>query len=141
MALARRLPQAHSSLQGGKWERSKFMGFEVRGKTLGLIGLGRIGTEVARRARGLEMNILAYDPVVSTDRAAQLGIALASLDDVLAQSDFVSVHVPLIDSTRHMLNAGRLAQMKPTAYIINAARGGIVDEAALADALDRGLIA
>jgi D-3-phosphoglycerate dehydrogenase len=141
MALARRLPQAHASLQGGKWERSKFMGFEVRGKTLGLIGLGRIGTEVARRARGLEMQILAYDPVVSTDRAAQLGIALASLDDVLAQSDFVSVHVPLIDSTRHMVNAGRLAQMKPTAYLINAARGGIVDEAALADALNRERLA
>jgi D-3-phosphoglycerate dehydrogenase / 2-oxoglutarate reductase len=141
MALARRLPQAHDSLQGGKWERSKFMGFEVRGKTLGLLGLGRIGTEVARRARGLEMNILAYDPVVSTDRAAQLGVTLATLDDMLAQSDFVSIHVPLIDSTRHMLNAARLAQMKPTAYLINAARGGIVDEAALLAALEHGRIA
>jgi D-3-phosphoglycerate dehydrogenase len=141
MALARRLPQAHASLQGNKWERSKFMGFEVRGKTLGLIGLGRIGTEVARRARGLEMNVLAYDPVVSTDRAAQIGVTLASIDDVLAQSDFVSVHVPLIDSTRHMLNSARLAQMKPTAYLINAARGGIVDEAALFSALEREQIA
>jgi D-3-phosphoglycerate dehydrogenase len=141
MALARRLPEAHGSLQGGKWERSKFMGFEVRGKTLGLVGLGRIGTEVARRARGLEMSILAYDPVVSTDRAAQLGVTLATLDDVLAQSDFVSVHVPLIDSTRHMINAARLAQMKPTAYLVNAARGGIVDEQALADALERRVIA
>jgi D-3-phosphoglycerate dehydrogenase len=141
MALARRLPQAHASLQGGKWERSKFMGFEVRGKTLGLVGLGRIGTEVARRARGLEMSILAYDPVVSTDRADQLGVTLATLEDVLAQSDFVSVHVPLIDSTRHLINAARLAQMKPTAYLVNAARGGIVDEAALADALERHVIA
>jgi D-3-phosphoglycerate dehydrogenase len=141
MALARRLPQANSSLQSGKWERSKFMGFEVRGKTLGLVGLGRIGTEVARRARGLEMNVLAYDPVVSTDRAAQLGVTLATLDEVLAESDFVSVHVPLIDSTRHMINAARLAQMKPTAYLLNAARGGIVDEAALADALERRVIA
>jgi D-3-phosphoglycerate dehydrogenase len=141
MALARRLPQAHASLQGGKWERSKFMGFEVRGKTLGLVGLGRIGTEVARRARGLEMSVLAYDPVVSTDRAAQLGVTLATLEDVLAQSDFVSVHVPLIDSTRHLINAARLAQMKPTAYLLNAARGGIVDEAALADALERRVIA
>jgi D-3-phosphoglycerate dehydrogenase len=141
MALARRLPQANSSLQNGKWERTKFMGFEVRGKTLGLVGLGRIGTEVARRARGLEMQVLAYDPVVSTDRANQLGVTLATLDDVLAQSDFVSVHVPLIDSTRHMINAARLAQMKPTAYLLNAARGGIVDEAALADALERRVIA
>jgi D-3-phosphoglycerate dehydrogenase / 2-oxoglutarate reductase len=141
MALARRLPQANASLQSGKWERTKFMGFEVRGKTLGLVGLGRIGTEVARRARGLEMNVLAYDPVVSTDRATQLGVALATLDDVLAQSDFVSVHVPLIDSTRHLINTARLAQMKPTAYLLNAARGGIVDEAALADALERHVIA
>jgi D-3-phosphoglycerate dehydrogenase len=141
MALARRLPQANASLQSGKWERTKFMGFEVRGKTLGLVGLGRIGTEVARRARGLEMSVLAYDPVVSTDRATQLGVTLATLDDVLAQSDFVSVHVPLIDSTRHIINGARLAQMKPTAYLLNAARGGIVDEAALADALERRVIA
>src|SRR5215216_5293395 len=141
MALARRLPQAHASLQGGKWERTKFMGFEVRGKTLGLVGLGRIGAEVARRARGLEMAVLSYDPVVSTDRAAQLGVALANLDDVLAQSDFVSLHVPLIDATRNMINAARLAQMKPTAYLLNAARGGIVDEAALVDALERKQIA
>jgi D-3-phosphoglycerate dehydrogenase len=141
MALARRLAQANASLQSGKWERSKFVGFEVRGKTLGLVGLGRIGTEVARRGRGLEMHVLAYDPVVSTDRAAQLGVTLATLDEVLAQSDFVSVHVPLIDSTRHIINAARLAQMKPTAYLLNAARGGIVDEAALADALERRVIA
>jgi D-3-phosphoglycerate dehydrogenase / 2-oxoglutarate reductase len=141
MALARRLPEANASLQSGKWERTKFMGFEVRGKTLGLVGLGRIGTEVARRARGLEMTVLAYDPVVSTDRATQLGVSLTTLDDVLAQSDFVSVHVPLIDSTRHIINAARLAQMKPTAYLLNAARGGIVDEAALADALERRVIA
>lgn len=141
MALARRLPDANTSLKSGKWERSKFMGFEVRGKTIGLIGLGRIGTEVARRARGLEMNVLAYDPVVSTDRAEQLGITLASMDDVLTQSDFLSVHVPLIDSTRHMINAARLAQMKPTAYLINAARGGIVDENALLEAIEKGVIA
>jgi D-3-phosphoglycerate dehydrogenase len=141
MSLARQIPQAHTSLQSGKWERNKFMGFEVRGKTLGLVGLGRIGAEVARRARGLEMSVLAYDPVVSTDRAEQLGVTLATLDDVLAQSDFVSLHVPLIDSTRNMINAARLAQMKPTAYLLNAARGGIIDEAALVDALERHLIA
>lgn len=141
LALARQLPQAHGSLQGGKWERNKFMGFEVRGKTLGLVGLGRIGAEVARRARGLEMDVLAYDPVVSTDRAAQLGVTLATLDEVLARSDFVSLHVPLVESTRNLINAARLAQMKPSAHLINAARGGIVDEAALADALERRVIA
>ncbi|MBK9710125.1 MAG: phosphoglycerate dehydrogenase [Kouleothrix sp.] len=141
MGLARHIPQAHLSLQSGKWERGKFMGFELRGKTLGLVGLGRIGAEVARRARGLEMHVLAYDPVVSTDRAAQLGVTLAPLDEVLAQSDFVSLHVPLIDATRNLINAARLAQMKPTAYLINAARGGTVDESALADALERRQIA
>ncbi len=141
MALARRLPSAHHSLQSGKWERGKFMGFEVRGKTLGLVGLGRIGAEVARRARGLEMTVLAFDPVVSTDRAAQLGVTLATLDEVLAQGDFVSLHVPLLDQTRNLINATRLAQMKPTAFLINAARGGIVDEAALIDALERKQIA
>jgi D-3-phosphoglycerate dehydrogenase len=141
LALARQLPQAHGSLVSGKWERGRFMGLEVRGKTLGLVGLGRIGAEVARRARGLEMTILAYDPVVSSDRAAQIGVTLATLDEVLAQSDFVSLHVPLIETTRNLLNATRLAQMKPTAYLLNAARGGIVDEAALAQALDARQIA
>jgi D-3-phosphoglycerate dehydrogenase / 2-oxoglutarate reductase len=141
MALARHLPQAHQSLASGKWERSAFMGSEVRGKTLGLLGLGRIGAEVARRARGLEMTVLAHDPVVSTDRAAGLGVTLASLDELLERSDYVSIHVPLTDSSHHMINAARLARMKPTAYLINAARGGIVDEAALLDALERGQVA
>jgi D-3-phosphoglycerate dehydrogenase len=137
LGLARQIPQSHGSLAGGKWERNKFMGFEVRGKTLGLVGLGRIGAEVARRARGLEMNVLAYDPVVSTDRAAGLGVTLAALDEMLAQSDFISLHVPLIEATRNLINAERLALMKPTAYLLNAARGGIVDEAALFDALEQ----
>lgn len=141
LALARRVPHAHASLAGGKWERNTFMGFEVRGKTLGLVGLGRIGAEVARRARGLEMNVVAYDPVVSTDRAAQLGVSLAPLDELLAQSDFVSLHVPLVDATRNLIDAARLAQMRPEAYLVNAARGGIVDEAALLAALERGQIA
>jgi D-3-phosphoglycerate dehydrogenase len=141
LAVARHVPQSHASLTGGRWERNRFMGFEVRGKTLGLVGLGRIGAEVARRARGLEMNILAYDPVVSTDRAAQIGVSLATLDDVLAQSDFVSLHVPLLDATRNLINTERLARMKPTAYLLNAARGGIIDESALINALERGQIA
>ena len=140
-ALSRHLPQAAASMVGGKWDRAKYMGRQVTGKTLGLVGLGRIGAEVARRARGLEMDVLAYDPVVSTDRAAQIGVTLASLDDVIAKSDFVSVHVPLLDSTRYLINAERLAQMKPSAYLINAARGGIVDEAALLAAIEAKQIA
>lgn len=137
LGLARRVPQAHLSVQSGKWERNAFMGFEVRGKTLGLVGLGRIGAEVARRAHALEMTILAYDPVVSTARAEQMGVLLVSLDDVLAQSDVISLHVPLVEATRNLINAERLAKMKPTAYLINAARGGIVDEAALLEALEQ----
>ena len=135
LALARHLPQAHQHVSQGGWSRAKFMGQEVRGKTLGLVGFGRIGAEVSRRARALEMDVIAYDPVVSTERALQLGVTLCTLDDVLQRSDFVSLHVPLIDATRHLLNATRLAMMKPTAYIINAARGGVIDEVALADAL------
>jgi D-3-phosphoglycerate dehydrogenase / 2-oxoglutarate reductase len=141
LSLARHIPQSHGSVQAGKWERGAFMGVEVRGKTLGLVGLGRIGAEVARRARGLEMHVGAYDPIVSTERAAQLGVTLTALDEVLAQADYVSIHVPLVEATRHMINAARLAQMKPTAYLINAARGGIVDEHALVEALERGVIA
>ncbi|MEM8530480.1 MAG: phosphoglycerate dehydrogenase [Chloroflexota bacterium] len=141
LALARSLTHAQASLVDHKWERSKFMGFEVRGKTLGLVGLGRIGAEVARRARALEMHILAYDPVVSTDRATQIGATMTTIDEVIAQSDFVSLHVPMTDSNYHLINAERFAQMKSTAYIINAARGGIVDEVALANALEQNQIA
>ena len=138
LSIARRLPQAHASLMSGKWERGLFMGSEVRGKTLGLLGLGRIGTEVARRARAFEMNVLAYDPFISAERAAQLGVTPASLDDVLAQADIVSIHVPLLDATRHLINAERIAQMKTGAWLINCARGEIVDEAAVAAALHSG---
>ncbi|HMO58102.1 MAG TPA: phosphoglycerate dehydrogenase [Roseiflexaceae bacterium] len=141
LSLARCIPHAHASLQGGRWERSSFMGFEVRGKTLGLVGLGRIGAEVARRARGMEMSVVAYDPIVSTERAAQLGVSLLSLDEVLAAADFISLHVPLVEATRNMMNTARLALMKPSAYLINAARGGIIDEPALYQALERGTIA
>ncbi len=140
LSIARQLPQAHMSLIGGKWERGKFMGTEVRGKTLGLLGLGRIGAEVARRARAFDMTVLAYDPFISQERAAQLGVQPVNLDELLRQADIVSLHVPLIDTTRNLLNAERLAQMKRGAWIINCARGGIVDEAALAEALHSGQI-
>src|SRR5919199_2052566 len=138
--LPRHIPQAHASLAGGKWERGKFMGTEVRGKTLGLLGLGRIGAEVARRARALEMKLLAYDPFISEERAAQLGVQPASLDELLRESDVISLHMPLTDGTRNLINADRINQMRKGAWIINCARGGLVDEAALVDALERGQI-
>lgn len=138
IGLARSIPQAHGSLQGGKWERTKYVGWEVRGKTLGLLGLGRIGSEVAVRARALEMHLLAYDPVVSLDRAEQIGVELVTMDELLARSDVVSLHVPLVEATRNLLDAGRIAKMKRGAYLINASRGGIVDEAALLAALASG---
>jgi D-3-phosphoglycerate dehydrogenase len=141
LGLARQIPQSHGSVQAGKWERSKYMGWEVRGKTLGLIGLGRIGSEVARRARGLQMNVLAYDPVVSVDRAAQLGVETVSLDDLLTRSDIVSAHVPLVEHTRNLFDSERISRMKPGAYLINASRGGVVDEAALLAALESGHLA
>lgn len=141
IGLARQIPQSHSSVEAGKWDRNKFMGWEVRGKTLGLIGLGRIGSEVARRARGLEMNVLAYDPVVSFDRAGQFGVESVTLEELLARSDVVSLHVPLVEGTRNLFDADRLAQMKPGAYLINASRGGVVNEEALLAALDAGQLA
>jgi D-3-phosphoglycerate dehydrogenase len=127
-------------MQTGKWERGKFMGWEVRGKTLGLLGFGRIGSEVARRARALEMHVLAYDPFISQERAQQLGVQAVPLETLLRESDAISIHTPLIDATRNLLNAERLALFKRGAYIVNCARGGIIDEAALYEALENGQI-
>lgn len=141
LSLSRNIPAANESLRSGKWERSKFVGLEVRGKTLGVIGLGQVGSEVARRARGLDMRVIALDPFVPEDRARALGVELVSKEDLLAQSDFVSVHTTLSEGTRSLIDAADLAAMKPTARIINTARGGIVDEAALEKALDEGQIA
>nr|MBP8252159.1 phosphoglycerate dehydrogenase [Herpetosiphon sp.] len=119
LALARNIPQAHSSLQGGKWERTKYGGWEVRGKTLGLVGFGRIAAEVARRARALEMQIIAYDPIINAERAAQLGVKPVTLDELTQQADVISLHVPLIDATRNLFDTHRLSQTKKGAYIIN----------------------
>ncbi len=138
LGLARQIPQAHASLQGGKWERTKYSGWEVRGKTLGLVGLGRIGSEVAHRARGLEMSVLAFDPVVSFDRAEQIGVELVTMDELAQRSDVISIHVPLTDGTRNLFSAARIAQMKPGAFLLNASRGGIIDEAALVEAINAG---
>jgi D-3-phosphoglycerate dehydrogenase len=134
-ALARHIPQADASLKSGAWKRSQFMGSEIRGKTLGIIGLGNIGSEVAKRARGLEMRVMAYDPYLSEERAQQLQVELAPLDRLIKESDFVSLHVPMTASTKGIIGAKELATMKSTARIINTARGGLIDEEALAKAV------
>ncbi|TAN34135.1 phosphoglycerate dehydrogenase [bacterium] len=140
-ALARWVPQADASLKRGEWTRAKFLGTEIRGKTLGVIGLGNVGSEVAKRAHGLEMEVVAYDPIVSVERAELFNVALVTLNELLERADFVTVHVPLVDANRNLIGASELALMKPTARLVNAARGGIVDEAALFEALKSGRIA
>lgn len=137
-ALARWVPQADASMRRGEWTRSKFIGTEIRGKTLGVVGLGNVGSEVAKRAHGLEMEVVAYDPVVSVERAELFNVELVTLDELLERADFITVHVPLVDSNRNLIAARELARMKPSARLINTARGGIVDENALADALEAG---
>jgi len=141
LALARHIPEANASLRGGRWDRKRFMGLEVRGKTLGVVGLGQVGSEVARRARGLDMRVIANDPFVSEERARVLGVALVPLDQLLREADFISVHTTLTEGTRGLIGEAELQTMKPTARIINTARGGVVGEAALEKALREGWIA
>lgn len=140
-SLARKIPQANSSVKEGRWERKKFMGVELNGKTLGIIGLGRIGSIVAERALCMKMKVLAYDPFVSPEFAVKRGIELVSLDELLSRSDFITIHTPLTKETYHLLNRETLAKVKKGAYIINCARGGIIDEQALYDALISGQVA
>ena len=139
-ALARQLPEADASTQAGKWEKNRFMGVEVTGKTLGLIGAGNIGSIVADRALGLKMRVIAYDPFLTPERAKDLGIEKVGLDDLLARADFITLHTPLTDSTRNILSRENLAKTKKGVRIINCARGGLIDEAALKDGLDSGHI-
>lgn len=141
LALARHIPQAHDSLHAGEWKRSRFMGVEVRGKTLGCLGLGRIGSEVARRAQGLEMQVIAYDPYISAEYASHLHVDLASFETVLSKADFITIHLPKTDDTAGLLDTQMLAMTKPGVRIVNCARGGIVDELALLAALDSGHVA
>jgi D-3-phosphoglycerate dehydrogenase len=140
-AVARWVAQADASVKRGEWTRSKFVGTEIRGKMLGVIGLGNVGSEVAKRGHGLEMDVVAYDPVVSVERAELFNVELVSLTELLERADFVTVHVPLVDANRDLISARELALMKPTARLINAARGGIVNEAALFEALSLGRLA
>ncbi len=141
LSLARQIPQANASTHAGKWEKSRFLGVEVTGKTLGIIGCGNIGSIVADRAIGLKMKVLAHDPYLTDDRARELGVTKVDLDTLLARADFVSLHTPLTDQTRNIINAEAIAKMKEGAYLINCARGGLVDEAALKEALDSGHLA
>lgn len=142
LAMSRNIAQANASLRGGKWDRKSFTGVQLAGKTLGIVGLGRIGMSVAKRAIGLEMKIIGYDPFLSAEKAAQQGIELVrNVDDLVPHCDFITVHTPLSDETRGLINAARIAKMKKGVRIINCARGGIVDEAALADAVEKGHVA
>lgn len=141
LSAARYIPQANASLKSGQWKRNEFMGTEVRGKILGIIGLGNVGSEVARRARSLEMKLFAYDPFVSIDYAKNLNVELVPLERIFKESDFITLHTPLTDSTRKQIGAKELAMMKPTVRIINAARGELIDEEALAKAVKENRIA
>ncbi|WP_164157425.1 phosphoglycerate dehydrogenase [Sandarakinorhabdus rubra] len=140
-ALARQLPEADASTQAGKWEKNRFMGVEVTAKTLGLIGAGNIGSIVADRALGLKMKVIAYDPFLTPERAEHMGVTKVTLDELLANADFISLHTPLTDSTRNILSRDNLLKTKPGVRIINCARGGLIDEAALKELLDSGHIA
>ena len=137
-ALARQLPEADASTQAGKWEKNRFMGVEVTGKTLGLIGAGNIGSIVASRALGLKMKVVAFDPFLTPERALEMGVEKADLDTLLAKADFITLHTPLTDQTRNILSAENIAKCKPGVRIINCARGGLIDEDALKSALDSG---
>jgi D-3-phosphoglycerate dehydrogenase len=141
LALARQIPEADSSTRAGKWEKNKFLGVEIFGKTLGIIGCGNVGSIVADRALGLKMKVIAYDPFLSAERALNLGVEKVELDELWRRADFVTLHTPLTEKTRNVIKAETLAQMKPGVRVINCARGELVEEAALAAALKSGHVA
>ena len=141
LALARNVPQANSRLKSGKWQREKLVGSELRNKTLGIIGLGNVGSEVAKRAQAFEMRVVAHDPFVSKDYARNLEVDLVSLDQLLKEADFITLHVPLTTATKNLIGNKELAKLKPTARIINCARGGLIDEEAIVKAINTGKIA
>jgi len=141
LSLARHIPQASATLKSGIWRRTEFMGIEVRNKTLGIIGLGNVGSEVASRARGLEMKLIAHDPFISVDHAHNLQVELVSLEQLLKESDFITLHLPLTKSTRRLIGVKELSLVKPTVRIINTARGGLIDEQALVRAIKEERVA
>lgn len=141
LALARNVPQAYASMKDGQWQRSAFMGIEVRNKTLGIVGLGRVGSEVARRAASFGMRLVAYDPFVAPDFASRMGVTVMSMDELLPQADFITLHTPLTAGTNKLISAPQLAKMKPGARLINVARGELIDEDALLEALENEQLA
>ena len=141
MSMARQIPEAHASVRSGRWEKSRFVGVELYGKTLGVVGCGNIGSAVCSRAAGLEMKVICYDPFLSDERALRLGIEKVEFDELLARSDIITFHVPLTDKTRRILDKDALSRTKKGVRIVNCARGGVVDEAALADAIRSGHVA
>lgn len=140
LALVRRIPHAHAALAAGRWSREQFVGTELSGKTLGVVGLGKIGSEVARRALAFGMRVVAYDPYVTAERARRLGVELGTWDEVVAQGDILTLHVPLAQDTRALIGKAELAAMKSGALLVNCARGGLIDEEALLGALEEGRI-
>jgi D-3-phosphoglycerate dehydrogenase len=141
LALARNIPQADASMRAGEWRRSEFMGVEMRGKTVGIIGLGKVGSEVVRRVKAFQTEVLGYDPYVPQEFARSLGVELVDMDRLLAEADFITIHTPLTANTRQLLGAEQFAKLKPGVRIVNAARGGLVDEALLDAALTSGAVA
>ena len=141
LALARQIPQAHATMLAGKWDRKSFSGVELRGKTLGVVGFGRIGRAVAKRAIAFEMTVIAFDPYIPADVAADLGVELVDLDTIYARSDFISLHTVLTDETRDMVNKDTIARMKDGVRIVDAARGALINEPDLAEALKSGKVA
>src|SRR5688572_1221052 len=140
-ALARSIPQAYLALRGGKWDKSRFKGTEITGKTLGVVGLGRIGSEVARKCQAMGMNVLAYDPFINPDTPLSSGLVLVSLEEIWEKADFITFHVPLTDETRNLVSSATIARMKDGVRLINCARGGIVNEDDLLAALRSGKVA
>lgn len=141
LALCRNIPAAHISMDAGRWDRKKFMGTEMSGKTIGIVGVGRIGGAIAKRAQAFDMKVIAYDPILTKLKADALGVELVEIDEIIERSDFITVHVPKTDKTENMFGAAEFARMKPNCRIVNAARGGIVNENDLAEALKNGVIA
>lgn len=140
LSLARHIPESEISMRAGKWDRKSYMGVELRGKTLGIIGFGRIGRAIAKRARAFEMTVVAYDPYVTAEAAAALEVELVPLDELYTRADFITLHALINDETRHMINRESLARMKPGVRIINAARGALIDDVALAEAIRGGQV-
>lgn len=141
MAVARHIPQAYAKTIGGTWDRKSFLGVELRNKVLGVLGMGRIGSEVAKRAKAFGMEIMGYDPFLTEERAEKMGIRLSSVEDIVRNADFMTVHTPLTPETRHMIGKAQFEIMKPGMRIVNCARGGIIDELALVEAVDQNIVA